>query len=71
MLVKKIYGSTGCYKCEKAKQKFPNAEYTDLMSLPKTEYEILLDKARLAAQSSLPILIGDKEEIILHFEAGI
>jgi hypothetical protein len=69
--VKIIYGTKGCHKCEKAKQKFPTAQYIDIVSVPKTEYELLIDKARLANQTSFPLMLDEKENLILHYKAGI
>lgn len=71
MNVRKIFGTIGCHKCQTAKKKHPEALYMDLSSLSSTEYEMLIDKARMANQSSMPIILDEHDNIIEHHIAGV
>lgn len=57
--IKIIYGNINCHKCIKAKNKYSDAEYIDINSLPNYEKDAIMKKLIALNIKSIPIFVDE------------
>ena len=70
-MVKKIYGTKHCYRCKRAMEQWPDAQYKLIEDLNNDERQVLLVEIEKIGQKISPILLDTNDNIISHDKAGL